>query len=817
MNSKHIITGILFLIFCFTNTYSYELQSRKDSIFTFSGIVYDGETGNPLRSVTVRAADLDIGVFTDKNGNYSLKLPAGKHTILFSMVGRKTEIYETEIHSDIRDHKVILDINPTLSSGVLVIAETAAERLMRLTIERKLSMNDSVDTYKYMLYTKFAASADTAFAGRSDNETDTTILSIFESYSKGYFKKPDLYHNEIIQKRQSANVPARANFVTFGTNINAYEDYVRLISNDIATPFHEDALDFYDFVMDDSYRDSDEAIAKIYATPKSGMRKQFTGYVLLDTVNLYPKYVELTPNTSVKLPFDAVLFYKQSFDLISGKYVVPSYLNIYSSIDAGFLWVISPRVDIKIETFAYDYEFNTEIPSKYFNRRKVVSSKEADKFDTIFWSENEVIPLTEQEIYAYKAIERVRENPDSALTDGFFGTYFAPVSRQLAKLARPPFTGWQDIFRYNRVHGAYLGIGLRDDITDYTEAFANIGYGFADQKPYVSLKLKQFADEERTLGLSAEAYYDLRRSDNPHAVRADAIALTSLLFHNDYGDYYYAQGLKLGIEGGIGQLRFIRRNVFDRPSTFKLYFIHENQSPAFINSEFSIFNRDVSFRQNPHTIAGIDNALGFEFNYNFSPERRLSNFGFRLEALISDSDILKSDFSYQKFVAGMNLRTQTLPLWRLDMRLNGGIALGGLPPQRYFSLESAVSGFAGNSFRGMNVKEFYGDRFISFSFEHNFGEIIPGVLRIPNVASFGLEFITFGNIGYSEFTDNSIMSPIDGKEMIVKQTAASSESIYYEAGIGINQILIFLRLDLAARFSQTDTPRFYITLGAASF
>lgn len=808
---------ILFSLICYANV-SYSISLKNDSMFTFSGIVFDGETGNPQRSVTVRVANHDIGQYTDKNGEFSLKLYKGNNTILFTMVGKKTEIVEINLIQNIKNYRVVLDLNPLVISDVLVIAETAAERLMRKTIEKKIANLDSITSYKYMLYTKFVASADTTFAGRKDNETDTTILSIFESYSMGYFQSPDSYYNEIVQRRQSANVPPQANFVTFGTSINAYEDNVRLIGDDVATPFHKDALDFYDFTLDEKYEDlSNPSIAKIFATPKSSMRKQFTGYVMIDT-NLYiPKYVELTPNVAVKLPFGAVLYYKQTFDLVDNKFVVPSYLNIYSSIDADFLWVISPRFDIKIENFAYDYQFNIDIPSKYFNRKRVDASKKADDFDSLFWKMNEVVPLTSDESYAYDAIVRVRENPDSALTEGFFGTYFAPINRQLAKLSRPPFTGWMDIFRYNRVHGAYLGVGVRSNIGDYNEAYGQIGYGFADKRPYGSILLKQFFEEEKMFAFTAQAFYDLSRSDNIYTVRNETITLTSIIFNNDYGDYYYRQGYKIGFEAGIGQLRFIRRDVYERPNTLKIYFLNERQRLADVNAEFSIFNNSWNFRTNPHIIEGIDNSLGFEFNFNFSPERRLSNFGFRLEGQLSNPDIISSDFTYSKYSATVNLRTKTLPLWRIDMRLSGGIAFGKLPPQRYFSLESAVSGIGGNSFRGMDVKEFYGDRFAFIAFEHNFGEIIPGVFKIPNVASFGLEFIAFGNIGYSEFTDNSIFSSINGDYLRRKQTATTSDEYYYEAGIGINQILIFLRVDVSARFSQTDVPKFFFTLGASTF
>ena len=83
-----------------------------------------------------------------------------------------------------------------------------------------MQWTDSLKNYTYMLYTKFVVSADTVPAGRNSGRNDTSIFSILESYSKGFFEKPDKYFNEIIQKRQTANIPAQANFVAFGTNLN---------------------------------------------------------------------------------------------------------------------------------------------------------------------------------------------------------------------------------------------------------------------------------------------------------------------------------------------------------------------------------------------------------------------------------------------------------------------------------------------------------------------------------------------------------------------------------------------------------------------
>jgi hypothetical protein len=154
----------------------------------------------------------------------------------------------------------------------------------------------------------------------------------------------------------------------------------------------------------------------------------------------------------------------------------------------------------------------------------------------------------------------------------------------------------------------------------------------------------------------------------------------------------------------------------------------------------------------------------------------------------------------------------TLPLWRLDMRFSGGWSWGDIPPQRFFSLESSIASTAGDGvLRGMNVKEFYGDRFAALSLEHSFGEVIPGVLRIPSIASFGIEFILTGSLGWTDFSQGArLLQPLPS-------TTQTQDKYYYEAGIALNRILLFFRVDFSARMSQRITPEYRFTISSASF
>jgi hypothetical protein len=778
---------------------------------TIRGSITDSATNQPLKFVTIRAIGTESkAAVTSKQGTYLLRLKKGDYTLTFSMVGYGSVTKIVSVQSSNITLDVKLGQSAFRSAEVIVSAEDPGVKLMRSVIAKKQQWRDSLQRYTYMLYTKFVVSADTLTAGRSSGRNDTSIFSILESYSKGYFSKPDKFFNEIIQKRQTANIPPQANFVAFGTNINIYEDIVSITGEEVFSPFHPDALDFYEFILEGSTFDDGDEIAKIRVSPKTSQRRLFAGTISIHKEKLAPVFVSLIPNRAVKLPFDASFTFEQSFQEFESRYSLPVSLRIYSSLSAEILFLFAPRVDINIETVAYDYVINPFIDPDIFEQRRVEINDKANTFDTTFWVEQAVLPLKKEEEVAYDQIQRAIDDPDSLATSAF-NSLFGDISRFFQQFQRRPFTGFENILRYNRVHGLYTGIGLQFKQEFNAETGIQVGYGWADEKPYVDLFHRQYLDKTKKYFLEAQAYSTLSRRDNPYVIGMNGINVLSFLFKNDYGDYFYNRGGGLYFEYGWGQLRFLRREDFIRPSAMRFGIKHERHDPAFVNTNFALFASDsVKFRGNPLVQSGNYTMLNGEFRYQFTPFRRISTGGFIVTGTHALAGLSESSFSqatFQSFV-----RMTTLPLWRLDMRFAGGWSWGDFPPQRFYSLESSIASTAGDGvLRGMNVKEFYGDRYASLSLEHSFGEVIPGVLRIPSIASFGIEFILTGSLAWTDFSEGAqLLQPLPS-------TSQTQDKYYYEAGIALNRILLFFRVDFSARLSQRITPEYRFTISSATF
>lgn len=810
--------------------------ASAQSHVTIRGTVSDSATGKGLRLVTVRIVGTPKGPITTKDGAFVIRLTSASASsrdtsirasspdsvlrISASMVGYKPDTLTIPLRDT--SLSIVLVEKPFNARVVDVIAEDTGERIMRKVIARKIRQQDWLKRYTYMLYTKFVAITDTSTASRSSGRGDTTVFAILESFSKGYVSRPDRYFNEIVQRRQTANIPASGNFVAFGTNVNAFDDEVEIVGEKIVTPFHRNAADYYDFVLTSS---EDDSIVIIEATLKGIARKALIGTLYIDQRGSRPLEVRLTPNKAVNLPFDAALSYRQTFTEVdnanaagnvaqSDKAVMPEALSLASTLQADILFIFSPRLDISIETFCDDYIIPATFDDDVFDRRRVEALESSQTFDSTYWNTNIKVPLRTEEAAAYDEIRIALENPDSLITTTFIDRYIGPVTRTLARLARRPFTGLEDIFRYNRVQGPMLGLGIRTRPDTAFELYGAAGYGFNDKHVAATLHGTYWFDDLQKWTADAQVYNRLNRRDDPNAVRTTAITYSTLFFGNDYGDYYYARGFELGASYGWGQLRFIRNEVYARPSSIRVFMRNEDQTTAQQHTTWSLFGRDRAVRQNPAIIDGILRSLGAELHLSYSPSRLISRNGMALYAEVSEPSIIASDFRFASVQWKGLLRFPTLPLWLMDLTASVGWSFGDVPPQRFFSLESSLSGIAiGSAFRGMRIKEFYGDRYATIALSHNFGEVIPGILRIPNVASFGIEFLLFGGVGWTQFSPRAFTHTAT----TLPTTDITRERVYYETGIGFNRILLFFRLDVNARFSQRDTPAFAITFTTASF
>ncbi len=119
-------TTVLLIMLFLSTLFSYAKQA------TLSGYLKDKDNGEALIGATIYVNELNAGAVSNPYGYYSISLPAGKYTVIYSYLGYQTETRHIDLNED-------LQLSFMLSENVSVIEEVV------VTGEKKNHNVESID------------------------------------------------------------------------------------------------------------------------------------------------------------------------------------------------------------------------------------------------------------------------------------------------------------------------------------------------------------------------------------------------------------------------------------------------------------------------------------------------------------------------------------------------------------------------------------------------------------------------------------------------------------------------------------------------
>jgi len=754
--------------------------------YVLRGSVRDAATQEPLAAANVRVLGTSKGTITNATGDYSLSLAEGEYTIVVSYLGYFPDTLTVLLDSASTRH-VTLKLSPIQMPEVLILAEDPAIEIIRKAIANKRKWMEKLKTYKFEAFTRQVLRRDTA------------IASITESYTTGYMLAGDTLREIVKQKRQTENIPGTENFAAVHRIINFNEDEISLFN--VITggrssaftfigPTAPNALDYYDYKLTGTSVVNGIEIYKIRMIPKSRLRPLFEGTITIADETFAVMGVDVNPNETLNIPFlkDIELRYRQQFALFDTIFWMPIDNRINGGLSISLLGISMPRIGIEATSSLYDYDLNISIPDTILHRERLTVDSSSLKYDSTYWIQNEVLPLTPEEQGSYQTL-------DSTQT---LEKQFKP-SGPLATLAgNGSISALEHIdARFNRVEGFYLGGKMESDsLLPFVHIEGRAGYGFSAQLFQYRLRGTLFSSKKRNLGIGAEIRRSVENFPDRGYYGPLSISLMALIDKNDYRDYYLSNAWSLF-------LRYTPSRTVDAEVTY----LHDNQRSLKNETDYSIFAREKVYRPNPRIQEGNLRSIQFHLRLGEPPVPldmvSRNAVEFEIEHAIAPY-FLGGSLFFTRYNAVVDVSFVTFSRFLLfppNLRIRGvgGYASGALPLQKLFYTDSRASGYAPYGvLKGASVKEFAGDRFIAVNVEHNFRNVPFLLLNIPFLYRNGIELIVHGAAAQTWM-----------------QSASTSNGWYSEAGIGVSRIFDLLRADLTYRF--TDPKRFYFTLSVASF
>lgn len=780
MHLRRIFTAVAILAAACSCTLHAEVR-------TIAGTVSDAVSGDRLPAASVRIAGSSKGTVTNSKGEFQLPLSA-REVVIISYVGYRSDtLVATEaVHGPFR---IRLQPIAILLPGVTATDEDPAYEIIRRAIEGKQRWMARLTSFEGKAFTRMAL------------RSDATIASITEAYSTLYWSRGDTLREVITQTRKTGNLPAGFRASNVGQVINFNDDEIRQLGFRFVGPTAPDALEHYDYKLLRTRTQDDFEVYDIQLIPRSRVTPLFTGRISIAERSYAVMEVDVRPNEAFVVPFIHVngLRYTQHFRLYESSFWLPTDYTTTGSISVTLAGMKFPAIGMDKDVVIYDYAINPVLPDSIRTMKTVSYDSSSVKFDSTFWRQTNVLPLTIEQDVAYKTLDSTQTLEEKFKPKGAAASLLTGLSSNLF---------WLFEIHFNRVEGLYLGADKSfSNVLDGLDLRGSLGYGTSDKawkfgmggtysfganlRSTASAGLGQATINTKEFSLSADVFRTLKLLPEEHPFSFLSSSVSALVSKLDYYDYYRAEGWKTAFTYRPAPLL-----------TSEVEYCTEQDRSAAQHTEYSVFSRSRRYRAQPAIDEGDHNrtvtlslSYGNEVLWKFLPQGAMVNAAVEY----SDKDLLQSDHSYTRYKASLHGKIVTMNSGLLfpqtfSVIVSGGFADGALPVQRGFDIIAGMGGYGQiGTLHAVKTREFYGDWFFSVMAEQNFRRAPFLWLGISPLYDTNWEFLVTGSIARTP----------------------NSRGIYAEAGIGVNNIFDLFRVDVGYRFAA---PRaVYVTLGLADF
>lgn len=717
------------------------------------GKVQNQTSFEPVNAANVKAIEQKKRVYTNLKGVFKLPMKAtnSSMSIEISALGYNSKIIKIDKQYSGDTLLIILESNPIITGAAIAYGDIEPKEVIKRAIARKQENLNRIKTVKALLYSKLyfdingsalnSATEDKSISiFRGSNKDSKPSTALMETFSEKYVDMDKgIDFTKIIQRRQTANVPANKNIISFTDFINLYDDEIKLVDVTMPTPLASNATDFYRFSIINKAQSDDKIIYTMGLTPRNSVSPGFSGTVSIIDGTYELIEANLRPSEATAISFMDSLQYLQKFTKVNDSIWYPTYLEV--NFNAG-VKLIEGLAEINIKAKAVsiinEIEVNKQLPDsiyKYKSKRLVRVDTEADSAKPEYWEQKALISLNEYEKKVYAEVDSVMSKIKSE-----------PLYNSPFKLNLSPY------INFNRVES--ISAGIKPEIDFFGIPIkGKMFYSWGLKEFYGDFEITKQGRIAETIdfGFTVGAFSNIDRFSFDRSYEMLANTLSAAFMHFDYYDYYYKSGF--------------------RSSVFAKYFDHfdvsiayesSRQSSLSTNTHRSIFE-DKTWRINPGIING-DYELFFgklKFGH-FDMINPTGDFDWQVVFQPFSGSCLPLFGNFQGMTAEVSLN---IPLFTtgykpisLALFAKGGISDNDLPPQYQFRMASSLAVYGKlENFLTAQPGEFGGMSFWEVLAEFKLSDYLWREFGLPLFNQRGIELTLFGSIAKYYSNNNPIV------------------------------------------------------------
>jgi len=782
--------------------------------YVLKGTVQNKVTGEVLSYSSIRVEGTSNGTTSNIEGKYEFKLRPGVYRFIASYIGFKSDTLKINLQKNSSYNFLLYPQGVNIAEITVLPEDNPANEVIRRAIVVKKERNEYLKDYTFKAYTKGLIKTTKDFSVKGNRAStsvggkDTSglkITGIIENESRGYFKKPNKYKDEIVARKQSANTPSQINVFTGGRIIqNFYTDDVQFMGRPLPSPISDEALDYYYFKIADTVSIDRINVFKIHFSPRRETDPGFIGDVYIADEIFAMVKIDVALNKAASLAgiIEKNRIFQQFYAYADNIYMPVDYRVFVEGNALGMF-----KFGFELNTLFSDYEINKNLSDDKFGMAIIKVMPDADKKDSTYWRSIQAIPNTFDEVKAYKRIDSLEAVPVS------FWDKFSLLSSTLELSDNFSISGPLDLYDFNKVEGHTLKFNASGtELLDKRfRTSLGLRYGFDDGKFKGTFSASYLLGEYRTDYLSFYLHNNLNVLFAGSDRYSDfTSAFMNLLLKEDFREYYYSKGFSLNYSTEV--LTIFRAGIG---------LTNRTDNTAVNNTDFSIFRKERSFTPNypvfDTKINGLSLSLGLDYRKYIEDgyrRMRISDSDFNLylngNVFISDKSTLGSNEDFKKYEINLNGGLRVYKTAYLNYSAKGIFSEGALPFQYMYNLPGNINAVSkDNSFRTLRIIESFGDRAATLHLMLNFGDEFFRLLNVPLLKEWNLLFTTHLNAGWVDLTDAS-------------KVPAGINRVNYskpliEAGFGIGHLLFPFRLEFTWRLTHWNDNGFVISINSFSF
>ncbi|MFA8300266.1 MAG: DUF5686 family protein [Hyphomicrobiales bacterium] len=797
--------------FCLTSASAVYAQKTK-----IIGKVLDAQTLEPLPFVNVLLKNTNVGTTTDFEGRFSIETTVKSDSLLASYIGYKS--YKVKIKNySFQELEILMQSNNiTLEEVIIRPGENPAEILLKKVIKNKKKNNTkNIDFVEYEKYNKIEFDANNIgekFKKRKllkhfqfiFDYMDTSIVNgksylpvfLSESLSDVYKRTDPKKSLEIVKANKLSGFENKSivNLLSFlYQKVNIYDNYINLFEKNFVSPVSNFGLLYYKYyLVDSSFRDNHWSY-KVMFKPRRKQELTFTGnFWVVDTAfAVQAAEIKIANDANINFINDLDIkvnykFYDDKYWLLSKDYVIADFNLVEGS--KKVLGFYGHRT-----TTYRNYVFDKHRPTDFYNSPvDVITEKDSFEKEESFWENARHEKLTEKEKGIYVMVDSIKNVP-------IFRTYLDIIHIVLQgyyKVGKVELGPVHKTLSFNPVEGTRLRFGARTNkffsekfqfsaYTAYGEKDKRFKYGLSalylwNKNPRRSIYLSHIYDVEQ-LGTGFNAYSEdsflsslLRRSPSD-----------KLIFNNEYNGYWEYEWFT----GFSNKIKFKWQNLDPVGGTI-VKTVEEGKAPTILNSI-------------------VNSEIGIEFRFAYKEKFLINNFkrkslGTKYPILTANytygiPNVLGSDYEYHKVQFGIRQWFNFLSLGWSRYYLEAGKVYGTLP-YPLLKLPPGNQSFIYDefAFNLMNYFEFTSDEYVSLMYTHHFDGFFLNHIPLMRKLKWREVIHAKGIIG--------TLSKSNLMYNDLPEGTVTLERPYFEAGVGIENIFKFFRIDAVWRLSHMDNP-----------